>query len=126
MICQHCNQNQATISLQFNINGQRQEVHLCPACAEKLRRQYMGGMWPGAMGQRPGFNAEYSQAGFGRRDFPNAKDEDLSRRRELGALEVKMKAAVSCENYEEAAQIRDRIKRIKASSIEAQCQQGGV
>ena len=35
MQCQKCNQQSATIHLTEIHNGQRQEMHLCPACAEQ-------------------------------------------------------------------------------------------
>lgn len=36
MLCQHCNQNEATTHIKKNINGKREEMHLCSACAAEL------------------------------------------------------------------------------------------
>lgn len=36
MLCQHCNQNEATTHIKKNINGQREEMHLCSECAKEL------------------------------------------------------------------------------------------
>ncbi|MCM1284991.1 MAG: UvrB/UvrC motif-containing protein [Acetobacter sp.] len=36
MLCQHCNQNEATTHIKRNINGQREEMHLCSECAKEL------------------------------------------------------------------------------------------
>lgn len=36
MQCQHCNQNEATTHIKKNINGQREEMHLCQQCAKEL------------------------------------------------------------------------------------------
>lgn len=36
MLCQHCNQNEATTHIKKNINGQYEEMHLCAHCAEEL------------------------------------------------------------------------------------------
>lgn len=36
MLCQHCNQNEATTHIKKNINGHREEMHLCSHCAEEL------------------------------------------------------------------------------------------
>ncbi len=36
MLCQHCNQNEATTHIKQNINGQRTEMHLCSECAKEL------------------------------------------------------------------------------------------
>lgn len=36
MLCQHCNQNEATAHIKKNINGQKEEMHLCSKCAKEL------------------------------------------------------------------------------------------
>lgn len=36
MLCQHCNQNEATTHIKKNMNGQREEMHLCAHCAQEL------------------------------------------------------------------------------------------
>lgn len=36
MKCQYCNQNEATTHIKKSINGQKEEMHLCQECAEKL------------------------------------------------------------------------------------------
>lgn len=36
MLCQHCNQKEATTHIKKNINGQREEMHLCSECAREL------------------------------------------------------------------------------------------
>ncbi|MGN0522517.1 MAG: UvrB/UvrC motif-containing protein [Eubacterium sp.] len=36
MLCQHCNKNEATTHIKKNINGQREELHLCSDCAAEL------------------------------------------------------------------------------------------
>lgn len=36
MLCQHCNKNEATTHIKRNINGQREEMHLCSECAAEL------------------------------------------------------------------------------------------
>lgn len=36
MICQHCNQNEATTHIQKNVNGEKTEMHLCSKCAKEL------------------------------------------------------------------------------------------
>ena len=36
MLCQHCNQNEATTHIKQNINGEKQEMHLCSECAKEL------------------------------------------------------------------------------------------
>jgi protein arginine kinase activator len=36
MLCQHCNQNEATTHIKKNINGEKTEMHLCSECAKEL------------------------------------------------------------------------------------------
>ena len=36
MRCQHCNQNEATTFIKRNINGHKEELHLCSECAKEL------------------------------------------------------------------------------------------
>lgn len=36
MKCQHCNKNEATTHIKKNINGQKEEMHLCADCAKEL------------------------------------------------------------------------------------------
>lgn len=36
MLCQHCNKNEATTHIKKNINGQKEEMHLCSDCAREL------------------------------------------------------------------------------------------
>lgn len=39
MICQNCNQNEATIHLYTNVNGQRKQLDYCQSCYQKLKTQ---------------------------------------------------------------------------------------
>ena len=36
MMCQHCNEREATTHIKKNINGNKTEMHLCSECAAKL------------------------------------------------------------------------------------------
>ncbi len=36
MLCQHCNQKEATTHIKKNINGHKEEMHLCSECAAEL------------------------------------------------------------------------------------------
>ena len=47
MLCQNCNQNEATMYWKQTINGQTKEMHLCPACASKLGQNFQNpfGTW---------------------------------------------------------------------------------
>ncbi len=37
MICQNCQQNEATIHLYANVNGQRKQLDYCQSCYQKLK-----------------------------------------------------------------------------------------
>ncbi|MFB5663261.1 AAA family ATPase [Alteribacillus sp. HJP-4] len=39
MRCEHCNERQARIELNMNINGHQQKMHLCEACYREIRSQ---------------------------------------------------------------------------------------
>ncbi len=39
MLCENCNNNQATIHLYTNVNGSRKEVNLCQNCYQELKEQ---------------------------------------------------------------------------------------
>lgn len=36
MLCQHCNERQATVYMKNSVNGHQTELHLCPICAKEL------------------------------------------------------------------------------------------
>lgn len=40
MLCENCKQNQATLHLYTNVNGNRQTVNLCQTCYQKLKHQF--------------------------------------------------------------------------------------
>lgn len=51
MICQNCQQNEATIHLYANVNGQRKQLDYCQSCYQKLKNQANNS--PQNMGQDP-------------------------------------------------------------------------
>ncbi len=52
MLCQNCQQNEATIHLYTTVNGQRREIDLCQNCYQKLKNQVAQGSEP-SMSQDP-------------------------------------------------------------------------
>ena len=50
MICQNCQQNEATIHLYANVNGQRKQLDYCQSCYQKLKIKQI---IPQNMGQDP-------------------------------------------------------------------------
>lgn len=47
MLCQNCNQEQASFHYTQIVNGQKSEFHLCPTCAGKLGYENVGN-WEGS------------------------------------------------------------------------------
>ena len=126
MLCQHCNQNEATIRFQYNVNGQGGEIHLCAECAEKLQSQAgafpqlsagispllnMGLMNMGGMMDWSGLANMMRQPGTVTTQAPPEVDDSFKHRRRINELRTQLSGAVEREDYEEAARLRDEIKK---------------
>lgn len=57
MLCQNCKQNQATIHMSMNINGQVVDVNLCPNCYQQLQNEMKNGGNSNMMNDPFGFNS---------------------------------------------------------------------
>lgn len=143
MKCERCGQREATFYYQSNINGRVTQVHLCPECASELgyadrlsqsfrpfRRSFFDpfslledfGMLSNRMTEFPAPLEEAARAAAGIEDTVDTpaglvgRDEavQLQKERERNALENQLKAAVDSENYEEAARLRDELKKLSA------------
>lgn len=118
MMCQYCNQNEATRRFVVNIMGQHREVHLCDECAKKLNSQAghplaalqntqspVNGL-PGLV-----FSAINTVKKTDETDkFPEDAGSEMRSRRYINQLRSKLNEAIKSENYEEAAKLRDTIK----------------
>ena len=119
MKCERCGQREATFYYQSNINGRVTQVHLCPECAAELG--YTRGMSNSFRSFRAPLE-EAARAAAGIEDTADTpaglvgRDEavQLQKERERNALENQLKAAVDSENYEEAARLRDELKKFSA------------
>ena len=143
MKCERCGRNEATFYYQSNINGRVTQVHLCPDCAAELgytsrleqsfrpfRRSFFDpfslledfGMLSNRMTEFPAPLEEAARAAAGIPESPDVpaglvgQDEAvrLQKERERNALETQLKNAVDSENYEEAARLRDELKKLSA------------
>ena len=131
MKCERCGQREATFYYQSNINGKVTQVHLCPECAAELG--YTRGMSSSFRSFRRSFFDPFSlledfgmlsnrMTAAGIEDTPDTpvglvgRDEEvrLQKERQRNALENQLKAAVDDENYEEAARLRDELKKLSA------------
>lgn len=143
MKCERCGQREATFYYQSDINGRVTQVHLCPECAAELgytrgmsnsfrsfHRSFFDpfslledfGMLSNRMTEFPAPLEEAARAAAGIEDTVDTpaglvgRDEavQLQKERERNALENQLKAAVDSENYEEAARLRDELKKLSA------------
>ena len=143
MKCERCGRKEATFYYQSNINGRVTQVHLCPDCAAELgyadrlyqsfrpsRRSFFDpfslledfGMLSNRMTEFPAPLEEAAQAAAGIEDAPDApaglvgRDEQvrLQKERQRNALQAQLQAAIDSENYEEAARLRDELKKLPA------------
>ena len=141
MKCERCGRNEATFYYQSNINGKVTQVHLFPACAEELgytdrlyqsfrpsRRSFLDpfslledfGMLSNRMTEFPAPLEEAARTAAGIEEEPTVpaglvgRDEQarLQKERQRNALENQLKAAIDSENYEEAARLRDELKKL--------------
>lgn len=143
MRCEHCGRNEATFHYQSVVNGRRQETHLCPRCAAELG--YDTGFndafdsvfsaLPNMLGGFEEFFGGPQLTSAARRtlqlspapDQPVYETESLldeaegsALRRECArnALTLRLKQAVDAERYEEAAQLRDELKKLEEERSE--------
>lgn len=143
MKCERCGRKEATFYYQSNINGRVTQVHLCPDCAAELgyadrlyqsfrpsRRSFFDpfslledfGMLSNRMTEFPAPLEEAARAAAGIEEAPDApaglvgRDEQvrLQKERQRNALQTQLQAAIDSENYEEAARLRDELKKLPA------------
>ena len=118
MNCYNCSHSQADHRLLVSYMGRTGEVFLCAKCLEDFKQyaasilkevaendfaqprvwQNLGLHMPGEIGSTP---------------FPPDAGEEIRRKRHLGELREKLRAAVEIEDYESAAVLRDEIYQIE-------------
>lgn len=142
MKCQHCGKNEATFYYRSNVNGRVTEQHLCADCARELgytESLRPASLFDDDFFTRPFRLFEPLFGGLGARmltEFPapaeeaatatavaeptqqggelvdGAEREALQRQRQRNALQAQMRAAIESENFEEAARLRDELKKL--------------
>ncbi len=141
MKCQHCGMNDATFYYRSNVNGRVTEQHLCADCARQLGYADSlrpAGFFDDDFFTRPFRMFEPLFGGLGSRlltEFPEpvdvteqartavaepekaglvdgAEQERLQRERQRNALRNQMQTAIETENFEEAARLRDELKKL--------------
>ena len=132
MKCENCGRNDATFYYRSNVNGRVSEAHLCEDCAEALGyRTNLRGAWdelfsllPRVVGGEdlaPSFTPAAHRA---LHILPNEEEHEqpllsereqreVRRERERNALRVALDEALEREDYEQAAKLRDELKRLE-------------
>ena len=132
MKCEKCGRNDATFYYRSNVNGRVSEAHLCEACAEALGyRTELGGAWDDLFSLLPrvvgGEDFAPSFTPAARRALhilPNEEEHEqpllsaqeqreVRREREKNALHIALDEALEQEDYEQAAKLRDELKRLE-------------
>lgn len=166
MLCENCNQNEATMYWKQTINGHTKEVYLCPVCAQKLGNTFHNFSWldDPFFAQSPVFSAPIGQisqldgnqrcptCGMTESELrhsgrvgcadcyktfssvlipyirklhgttahvgaaPNTQNYTQPVENQAEALKIKLEAAIQQENYEEAARLRDEIRRLEGQN----------
>ena len=136
MKCTKCGKNEVNFFYKSNVNGEITEHTLCSECAEEMglmhdvfakRQSMLGGFFEDS------FERIFSPFTFGARDFLKLGerkaeepcscgkceekkaevDPEIAKRREINILRHKMKMAAANEDFETAAQLRDKIRGLE-------------
>ena len=132
MKCEHCGRNDATFYYRSNVNGRVREAHLCEICAEALGyRTELSGAWddlfsllPRVVGGEdfaPSFTPAArralhilpSETEHEQPLLSEQEQREVRRERERNALRVALDEALEQEDYEQAAKLRDELKRLE-------------
>ena len=118
MKCQKCGINEVNFHYTSNVNGAITEARMCSSCAtesgynfDKMFGFGLAGFMPMAV-SLPALNAMFPFTIRPQVGMIDVKvDEEINLRRELSA---QMRAAVEKEEFEKAAELRDKIKELEA------------
>lgn len=146
MKCENCGKYEASYHYTTNINGNVTEKHLCPECARKLgydsnwytgTDDIFGDMFDRFFGTRrrsfeplgafalPMATVLMPQIEIGLGDGgtystevrqENAADPEMKKLREINMLKNQMKMAAEEENFEKAAEIRDKLRKLETEN----------
>lgn len=116
MKCQYCHENDSNLSFIVSWMGMEQEVHICEECANKWK-QYIESVhkhYAQSRMEEGGWMAPEGQGkvrDLGNSPFLRVISSDIKKKRQLNILKNQLKIAIEKEQYEEAAKIRDEIKK---------------
>ena len=131
MKCENCGRNDATFYYRSNVNGRVSEAHLCEACASSLGyRVELSGAWDDLFSLLPrvaggeSFAPSFTPAARRALHILPSEEEheqpllsereqrEVRREREKNALHIALDAALEQEDYEQAAKLRDELRRL--------------
>ena len=138
MFCQRCKKNEATVHIKQNVNGVKKELILCSECAEKEGIQpffkddlFSGFFSDSILGVRRAEDQKRcTSCGLTRRELASSGrpgcakcyevfSDELEKQKQLDALKKEIEAlkkeqqeAIAEQNYEKAAELRDKIKAL--------------
>ena len=142
MKCENCGKNEVAFVYRSSVNGRVEEKHLCAECARKLGYDryltgggnfFMPNMFNSGFFGNSMLDRFLSGAALpSGRDIDNPFDDFFSEmpalrsapvrerrqndERQLNALRMELQKAVSAEEYERAAQLRDEIRQMEIQS----------
>ena len=137
--CNRCGNNEAVVFYSTDINGAKSQGCLCAGCARAegltdmgagsfggvlsdffaperaLLRSFgsFGAPVRGIMAPSTVMPAAYAPCRETESRIPADAGEDIRRRREAGALREQLSAAVQAEDYEKAAELRDKLRAME-------------
>ena len=132
MKCENCGRNDATFYYRSNVNGRVSEAHLCEGCASALGyRTDLSGAWDDLFSLLPrvvggeDYTPTFTPAARRALHILPSEEEheqpllsaeeqrEVRRERERNALRVALDEALEQEDYEQAAKLRDELKRLE-------------
>ena len=132
MKCEKCGRNDATFYYRSNVNGRVSEAHLCEGCASALGyRTDLRGAWDDLFSLLPrvvggeDFEASFTPAARRALHILPSEEEheqpllseqeqrEVRREREKNALHIALDEALEREDYEQAAKLRDELRRLE-------------
>ncbi len=113
MLCQRCHKNKATQYYMGNWNGTLFITGFCPECVDETARKAVLSGYGDALRRMAGlYPGKETPRADGAVPFPDHADPELITRMHLNDLQFQLQAAADREDYEEAARLRDAIKKM--------------
>ena len=116
MLCERCKKNTATVFYEENINGESRSYSLCSECASELKKSGKTGCPEcyKTFGEElrstiRSIHGNVKHIGRAPAKFRKSREKE----NELKELKKQLKEAIANENFESAANIRDKIRAME-------------